>query len=137
MNSTLHKINFGQSLIEVVVAVGIITVVLVGVSDLITRSLGLSGFQTRRNIAMNIAQNQLTYYRQQRDQKPTDFFINPNPQANYSACDWYVFDTAYVCTITYTAIGTTGVNMKVSIAWKDGDKNITTELSQVLAKPTK
>lgn len=136
MNRTRNGFVQGQSLIEVVVAVGIITVVLVGVSDLITRSLGLSGFQTRRNIAVNIAQNQLTYYRQQRDLKPTDFFINPN--ANYSTCNWYVFDTAnYVCTITYTAIGTTGVNMKVSIAWKDGDKDITTELSQVLAKPTK
>jgi len=126
----------GQSLIEIVVAVGIIVVVLVGVSDLITRSLGLSVFQTSKNMAVNIAQNQLTYYRQQRDLSPTEFFIDT--QANYSSCDWYVFDNVkYVCMITYTPIGTTGVNMKVSITWKDRDKSITTELSQELAKPTK
>lgn len=134
----MKKYNYirGQSLIEIVVAVGIIAVVLVGVSDLITRSLALSSFQTSNNNAVNIAQNQLTHYRQQRDQKPADFFLDP--QTNYSSCDWYVFDKVkYGCTITYTAIGITGVNMKVSIAWKDGDKEIKTELSQVLARPTK
>ena len=126
----------GQSLIEIVVAVGIIAVVLVGVADLITRSLGLASYQANKNVAINIAQNQLNYYRQQRDQKPTDFFIDP--QTNYSSCDWYVFDKVkYACTITYGAIGATGVDMKVSIAWKDGEKQIKTELSQVLAKPSK
>jgi len=133
-----RKFFGGQSLIEIVVAVGIIAVVLVGVSDLITRSLGLSSFQKSKNMAVSIAQNQLTYYRQQRDQNPTDFFIDPN--TNYSSCDWYVFDKVnYACTITYSAIGdpTTGVSMKVTIVWKDGNKTINTELSQELAIPTK
>lgn len=129
----IHRFALGQSLIEVVVAVGIITVVLVGVSDLITRSIGLAIFRSSKNTAVNIAQNQLTYYRQQRDQKPTDFFAN---LSSYTTCVGDS-DPKYVCTITYSAIGTTGVNMKVSIIWKDGDKEINTELSQVLAKPTK
>ena len=131
-----HYYNKGQSLIEIVVAVGIIAVVLVGVSDLITRSLSLTSFQASKNAAVNIAQNQLTYYRQKRDLNPTDFFIDP--QASYSSCNWYIFDTVkYGCMITYSTIGTIGVNMKVKITWNDGDKTINTELAQDLAKPTK
>lgn len=126
--------DLGQSLIEIVIAVGIIVVVLVGVSDLVTRSLGLSSFQKNMNMAVNIAQNQLTYYRQQRDLNPTDFFINP--QTNFSTCV-EVTDPKYECTITYSPIGTTGVSMNVKIEWMDGDKTINTELSQDLAIPTK
>lgn len=120
----------GQSLIEIVVAVGIIVVVLVGVSDLITRSVGLSIFQSSKSVAENIAQNQLTYYRQQRDQRPTDFFINPG-----TTCVG-TFDAKYTCGITYSVIGN-GVEMKVRVGWSDGGRGINTELSQVLAKPTK
>lgn len=126
----------GQSLIEIVVAVGIIVVVLVGVSDLITRSLGLSTFQKNTNIAVNIAQNQLTYYRQQRDQNPTDFFAN---LPSNKTCVSNPSPTKYGCNITYDLIGSpaTGVSMKVKIVWNDGDKTINTELSQDLAIPTK
>jgi type II secretory pathway pseudopilin PulG len=128
----------GQSLIEIVVSVGIIAVVLVGVSDLIIRSLGLSTYQAEKNVASNIAQNQLNYYRQIRDQRPTDFFdlSKNNPGGAYSACVGE-YDTAkYGCAITYSGDGN-GVEMKVVITWKNGENEIKTELSQTLAKPTK
>lgn len=130
--------NKGQSLVEIVVAVGIITVVLVGVSDLIIRSLGLSSYQAEKNIASNIAQNQLNYYRQIRDERPTDFFdLSVNNQSNeFSTCVG-VYDSAkYGCTISYLGDGN-GVEMKVVIDWKNGDNEIKTELSQTLAKPIK
>lgn len=131
-----HDGDKGQSLIEILVATGIIVLVLVGVSDLITRSLGLSSFQASMSGAINIAQNQLNYYRQLRDLKPTDFFVDP--QTNYSTCVGTFDAVKYGCTITYDTVGVTnGVNMRVSIAWKDGDKDIKTELAQILAKPYK
>jgi Tfp pilus assembly protein PilV len=133
------KISFkGQSLIEIVVAVGIIMVVLVGVSDLVVRSLGLAGYQSDRNVASNIAQKQLNYYRQARDQAPADFFnqADGNPSNRYSACIG-PFDTdKYGCSIAYTYI-TNGVEMAVNITWKDGENEIKMQLSQTLAKPTK
>lgn len=131
------KDDLGQSLIEIVIAVGIIVVVLVGVSDLVTRSLGLSSFQKNMNMAVNIAQNQLTYYRQQRDLNPTDFFIDPN--ANYDTCVGTFDEDKYNCDISYSLIDipATGVSINVKIEWKDGDKTINTELSQDLAIPTK
>jgi|GEM_PF-2022654 len=128
----------GQSLIEIVVAVGIIAVVLVGVSDLISRSLSLASFQAGKNAATNIAQNQLNYYRQARDLEPTLFFQSPNPQAGYSTCVDNPDPVKYVCTITYDSTGiSNGTKMTVKVIWKDADKEITTEFSQILAKLTK
>ena len=124
----------GQSLIEIVVAVGIIAVVLVGVSDLITRSLGLTSFQSSKTVAVNIAQRQLTYYRQKRDEIPADFFVDT--QANYGSCVGMDGLSNYDCSIIYSDI-TNGLNMTVTVKWRDGDNEITTQLSQILAKPSK
>lgn len=125
-----HK---GQSLIEILVATGIIAVVLVGVSDLITRSMNLSSFQANKNAAVNIAQNQLNFYRQARDQQPMDFF--QDPVGRYSTCVGTI-DPMYSCQIIYTVEGS-GLKMQVNVSWTDGDKNVVTTLSQFLAKPTR
>jgi Tfp pilus assembly protein PilV len=130
-----NNLESGQSLLEIVVAVGIIALVLVGVSDLITRSLGLTSFQAKKNIAVNIAENQLTYCRQKRDLNPTDFFASPHDSCG-SCVD---FDSdEYECQIAYDSTGiTNGVNMTVSVTWQDGEKTITTQLSQLLFMPLK
>lgn len=140
---SIHKTHSGQSLIEIVIAVGIIAVVLVGVSDLITRSLGLASFQANKNIAVNIAQNQINYYRLVKDQEPTNFFTT-NVQALYGDCVGEDFDSSkFVCTILYSieSLDTDGlpslIRMNVNIKWMDGDNEINTRLSQILAKPTK
>lgn len=132
----IQIINKGQSLIEIVVAVGIIVVVLVGVSDLVTRSVGLASFQESKNEAINIANSQLNHFRQEKDINPTSFFtsVADNPIAE---C-YNVTDTNYQCSIKYDNTGLTdSTKMTVSVVWSDGDKEITTELSQLLAKPLK
>lgn len=132
----VQKFGRGQTLIEILVATGIIVLVLVGVADLITRSLGLSSYQAGKNKAEDIAKNQLNYYRHQRDLNPTIFFVDP--QTNFSSCVGTFDEVKYQCTIIYDTVGLSdGVNMEVNIAWKDGDKSINTKLSQVLARPTK
>lgn len=133
----------GQSLIEIVVAVGIIAVVLVGVSDLITRSLGLSNFQSSKNAATNIAQDQLNYFRQLKDREPNKFFAKPGDVYTYKDCYPGYDVTKFSCLIIYSneirdsENNIVGVDMTVSIGWKDGNNSIKTELIQTLAKPTK
>ena len=133
----------GQSLIEIVVAVGIIAVVLVGVSDLITRSLGLASFQASKNDATNIAQDQLNYFRQLKDQEPIRFFSKPGDVYVYQDCNPGYDVTKYTCNVIYSneirdsENNIVGVDMTVSVGWKDGDNNIKTELIQTLAKPIK
>ena len=139
----IHKTSNGQSLIEIVIAVGIIAVVLVGVSDLITRSLGLASFQANKNIAVNLAQNQINHYRLVKDQEPTNFFTS-NVQAIYGDCVGEDFDSSkFECSILYSieSFDVEGlpnlIKMNVNIKWMDGDNEINTLLSQILAKPTK
>jgi type II secretory pathway pseudopilin PulG len=127
----------GQSLIEIVVAVGIMALVLVGVSDLITRSLSLASFQAKKNIAINIANSQLTHFRQEKELNPTAFFasVAGNPTVQ---CFEVTEPVIKKCVIKYDNTGIpNGTKMTVSVDWSDGDKTITTELNQILAKPTK
>jgi len=121
----------GQSLIEIVVAVGIIMVVLVGVSDLVTRSLSLSSFQQNKKEAEKIAQNQLDLARAERDANPSAFFLDQSPDA----CQDFD-DTKFQCSISYGDSLGGGIQMTVNVEWIDGDKTITTTLSQFLADPT-
>ncbi len=142
MKSILNNFK-GQSLIEIVVAVGIMAVVLVGVSDLITRSLSLASFQANKNAAVNIAQNQLNYYRLLKDQEPASFFT-ANVQSLYGDCAGDDFDKVkFVCTIVYEIVSNdddglpNSIKMDVNIKWMDSDKEINTLLSSILGKPTK
>jgi len=129
----------GQSLIEIVVAVGIIATVLVGVSSLITKSLSLSTFQSNKSRAVNAAQNQINHYAKVRDLSPSAFFGNYN---DYTTCV-EVPEQIASCQITYerlpsdTSQEITGVKIHVTVSWKEGDDTLSTELSQILAKPTK
>jgi len=140
---SIHSPLSGQSLIEIVVAVGIMAVVLVGVSDLISRSLGLASFQKNKNIAVNIAQNQINHYRLLKDQEPTSFFTT-NVQALYGDCVGDDYDSSkFECTILYSIETNdidglpSSIRINVNIKWLDGEKEINTKLSQLLAKPTK
>lgn len=129
----------GQSLIEIVVAVGIMATVLVGVSSLITRSLSLSTFQANKNMSVNTARNQIDHYSKIRDQSPSDFFLN---YGSYTGCV-DVPSLVVSCQIVYqrippeTNVEIDGVKMIVSVSWKEGDETVSTTLSQVLSKPIK
>jgi len=133
----------GQSLIEIVVAVGIISVVLVGVSDLISRSLSLASFQAGKNEATNIAQSQLNHFRQEKDLAPSIFFTEANlvpPPPCYNAGVDFD-DTKFICTVEFVNNVVSGsivsTEMTVNVEWKDGDKTIDTRLTQTLIKPNK
>lgn len=142
LSKVKNRINIlrGQSLIEIVVAVGIIAVVLVGVSDLITRSLSLASFQASKNEAVTIAQSWLNYYRQKKDENPDLFFdaASGNPTNGFSTCT--TGSPKYSCVINYSnpnPPNNTKIDMKVSVTWQNGSNSIVTELSQTLVKPPK
>lgn len=141
----LLKKHTGQTLMEIVVAVGIISLVLVGVSDIISRSLNLTTFQSEKNNAVNLAQKQLNYYRGERDKAPTTFINNLD---NYRLCQGTLaengkIDGVYTCQISYQDLGSI-IKMTVVVSWDGGKKDtfgqeamMSTTLTQELAKPTK
>jgi type II secretory pathway pseudopilin PulG len=139
-----RQFHSGQSLIEIVVALGIIVVVLVGVSDLITRSLSLASFQASKNEATNIAQDQLSYLKHEKELEPTAFFLRQDVQNGIGDCDNSInFDTEkFVCKLQFEYLydGPTRLDAIIAsavVTWKNGDKEIVTKLSQTLVKPIK
>ncbi|HOX95890.1 MAG TPA: type II secretion system protein [Candidatus Woesebacteria bacterium] len=141
----IKTINHGQTLIEIVVAVGIISLVLVGVSDIVSRSLSMLSYQKDRSGAVNLAQKQINYYRGERDKAPITFFNNLD---SFQVCQGTIdedgkFDGKYNCVISYHDLGDV-VDMTVTVIWNGGKKDadgqevtMKVELSQDLAKPTR
>ncbi len=126
------KKNRGQMLIEVVVALGIIGLVLVGVSDLMTRSTRVISFQKQKDEALNISQKILTQYRVQRDSDSLGFY---NTVAS-TVMDPCVSGKPYVCNVTIVK-SATEVLVSVKVDWSDGGQTFNVSLSESLSKDIK
>ncbi|KKT89707.1 MAG: hypothetical protein UW88_C0001G0087 [Candidatus Collierbacteria bacterium GW2011_GWD2_45_10] len=120
-------------LIEIVVAVGIIALVLLGVSDLMTRSSRVVTFQKQKDEAITIAQKLQNDYRTQRDIDPLGFYAN----AGNSILEPCISDT-YKCTITMDTVTVPNfIQVTIKVEWKDGGQIFSTSLSQSLSKEIK
>lgn len=125
--------NFsGQMLIEVVVAIGIIALVLVGVSDLMTKSLSVITYQRQRDEALNILQKIQNGYKAMRDTDAEAFF---NTVAN-TIIDPCEAGKNYKCTVLVDK-QLNSVLITVTAEWSDGGKTYNLSLSQSLFKTAK
>lgn len=122
----------GQMMIEVVVALGIITLVLVGVSDLMTRSLRVVSYQKQKDEANSIIQKTLNDYKLQRDSDPVNFY-DTVAGATIDPC---VIGKPYKCIVT---VGKTeeDIAIKVTVEWNDGGKVFNTDSSIILIRTVK
>jgi type II secretory pathway pseudopilin PulG len=122
-----YKINFrGQMLIEIVIAVGILALVLVGVSDLMTRSSKISTFQRKRGEAYEVAKTVINEYKLQRDNDPNVF------QSSVAGIDREVCVAGkeFSCLATVTIEGSS-VNIVVKVSWIEGLNTFSVSLNQV------
>jgi len=124
--------NPGLMLIEILVAVGIVGLVLVGVSDLMTRAIGATTFQKQKNEALIIVQKKLTDYKIARDTNPESFY---NSITN-TVIDPCTVGTIYKCTVTADKAADS-VIVSIVAEWQDGDRNYNVKLSQLLAREWK
>lgn len=119
-------------LIEIVIAVGVLALVLVGVADLMTRSAKVATFQKQRDEATNITQTMINSYRNQRDTDPIGFYNT----VSSTVLDPCVEAKPYVCTVTVTkAIDEVMISIKT--AWDDGGQTYDISLSITLARTIK
>ena len=132
MIKLLRRKNPGLMLIEILVAVGIVGLVLVGVSDLLTRAIGATTFQKQKNEALIIVQKMLTDYKIARDTNPESFY---NSIAN-TVIDPCTVGTIYKCTVTVDQAADS-VIVSVVAEWQDGGRNYNVKLSQLLAREWK
>ena len=132
MTKTLRNPK-GQMLIEIVVAVGIIALVLVGVSYLMTRSSRVVTFQKQKDEAVAVAQRCLNFYRTMRDSNPADFYAKAgiNPFVTCPA-------ESYTGSINVgREVTVDSVRITATVGWTDGGKDFSVSLSQSLAKTIK
>lgn len=122
--------NRGQMLIEIVVAVGILALVLIGVSDLMARSQRLSGYQTKRDEARSIAQSLLNDFRIQNQSDPEVFEA---AVVGFSR-DVCVTGKEYSCTAEITKNGGS-VDILITVSWTDGNNTLSVKMEQKITKP--
>lgn len=108
-------------LIEIVVAIGIIGLVLVGVSDLMTRSINVSTFQKQKDEAITIIKKMLTDKKTERDQNPVAFYDQWVDGTTTLPPDRCVPEIAlYSCEVTVNK-ATEAIAITVRAEWQEGD----------------
>ena len=132
MNINFKRNLSGQMLIEIVVAVGIIALVLVGVSDLVTRSLKVLTYQKQKDEAGAILKKIQNDYRVQRDINPEGFYSS----IVSTVIDPCVADSTFVCTITVDKT-VDSVTIMAKAEWIDGGSSFSTSLVQSLERGAK
>ncbi len=119
--------NKAQMLIEIVIAVGILALVLIGVSDLMTRTQRVSNFQAKRDEAVSIAKEILNDYRLQRDNDP-DGFAELVTGLNKPTC---IEGKNYSCVATVEDVAG-DIDITVTVSWVEGENTFSINLNQKL-----
>lgn len=119
--------NKGQMLIEVVVSVGILALVLIGVSDLMTRSQRQSEFQAKKEEAMEVAKGLLNDYRLQKEADPTTFLDNV-AGINRDIC---VEGKEFSCVVEVTK-GSSSADLNITVSWVDGNNTLSVNLKNTI-----
>lgn len=114
-------------LIEIVIAVGVLALVLVGVSDLMTRSQIVSTYQRRSDEALSIAKKILNNYRTQKESDPSNFKDNV-VGLDKQVC---VEGKDYSCVVTITK-NSNSVNLLIKVSWPEGSNTLNVSLDQII-----
>ncbi len=115
----LSKKNNGQMLAEVLVAIGVIVLVLVGMTSLMTRSTKTVRETKMRDEAKRLIEGRLAYLRMERD-RDQENYIN-NVAVNNMNCPW-TFTSDYgsfSCAQMFSNI-TGGKRATVTASWSEG-----------------
>jgi len=126
----------GQSLIEVVVAVGITTLLLVALLSAVSISIKNSRVAKNRTIAVELAQQGVELMRTYRDYNWTVFLAqatgtsydlptNWTVTSDFNVCptDFAIFDIFKRCvTLTKIGIDDDRIELEVVVSWQEGSK---------------
>lgn len=122
----------GQMLIEVVVAIAVIALVLVGVSSLMTKSLRVVTFQKEKDIAGSSLQKIQNDYKRDRDINPDGFFATL-PETDTVDCG-----AIYSCDVDFEmAADNNSVLITATASWLDGDRTLSVSSKQLLQRVIK
>lgn len=111
--------NKGQSMIEVVVAIGVMALTLVGVVALMAASAGIQNNQQRRQSATKLAEKVSEGLVNLRDTNPTAFWaLTPAVAATDSDYLGYTYSVSYVPDNTCNNLPVVKcVNVTITVSW--------------------
>ena len=129
----IKSIQKGQSLFEVVLALGVITLITVGMVILATNSIKNATFSKNKNIATKYAQEAIEWLRSVRDTNPSLFIANSITAsycldtlswANTGSCgsSEYLGGTIYLRQVNFSSSVVSGKNLveaEVVVSWSD------------------
>lgn len=122
------KMEKGQSLFEVVFAVGVMAIVLVGVISLAAKSVRTSTFSNSNAIATKYAQEAIEWLRKQRDDGWSNLSsrigttcLSSNPLSTWGgsgSCP-ITGDTYFNRRVILTSISASSIDAAVEVSWSD------------------
>ncbi len=131
MNSLSYKMkSHGQSLIEVIIAIGILSVALVGVVAGATFGLKAARVSQERGYARLLADKEMEEVRQEKNVDPEGFF-------NLGERELRKTDETppgFTITTTYTVRAAGVIKVDVVVTWIDGNVTYTVEQNTILTK---
>ena len=129
----MKKTNYGGQIIaEVVIAIGLLGLILVGLSDLITKSTVSVRLNKQKDEAARAVDARLSYLKQERDRDTNNFFT---VIVNQSTCTWPIaVSFTLTCAQSFT-VDANGALVSVTGTWTNKTANDTSvSLSTYITK---
>ncbi len=129
----------GQILAEVVIAIGLLALILVGMSELISRSTVSTRLSKQKDEGARLVEARLSYFRQERDRDAANFFnslaLETEGFVDCVSDPWV--STTFACAEKFTNLAdSSGVLIEVRASWANRDANDTNvTLSTIISRP--
>lgn len=105
-------------LVEIVVAIGVVMLVLVGISDLTSRTTKMYRLEKEKDEANRLLEARLSQYKNDRDRDSTAFFSGITQKNVWLPCSWtFTTTVTYTCEVMYSDITGQGSKVVVRATW--------------------
>ncbi|KKT36345.1 MAG: hypothetical protein UW35_C0002G0020 [Candidatus Collierbacteria bacterium GW2011_GWF2_44_15] len=129
----------GQLLAEVVIAIGLLALILVGMSELITRSSATTRINKEKDEAGRVVEARLSYFRQQRSRDPVGLYnsIDDLFGSGFVDCGgspWPIIaQYNFSCTQSFSLLSPGVVQIDVKASWTNKTTNdLSVTLSNII-----
>ncbi len=131
----MNKNNSGQSFIELIAALLIVSFVLVALVTLVTKSIANTSFSRNKALATSYTQEGIEWLRGERDKDWATFYSHTGSPACIVSLSWtangshsgacgsgdVIAGTSFLRNVTFVRTDPSTVNATVTVSWGDGN----------------
>jgi len=147
MSKSEKKLNFGQSLVEVVIALTVLAIVLTGLVRTVTVSQKNMRYSRNKNFGLLLVRKKIEALRQERDSQPWGVFWGnyfegasprqPTSETNLNEAGVSVTGGIFTRLTTFvnlSALEKNKMKADVEVSWPDGQETFSTSSTIILTK---